>query len=187
MQLHPALVRFVDPRLKWIPHRRGRLALLAREILRPWLDRRRVKRIARGAHLEDDAVEMVLLCRIKQRDHLFLLIFNVECALARPNAVAHRRYPHRPHFSRGIGNLRFRRSQVHKSLLRGRVEHELLISERMETSGRRKVLRIASRKCSPEKRGDGRANYIISAKIAESMGSAWVGSLCSRPHRLASV
>ncbi len=66
-------MRLVDRELERIVKRLRRLAHVAREILRPRLELRRIERVGRRPNLQDDRVEIQLDRLVENRDQLMLL------------------------------------------------------------------------------------------------------------------
>src|SRR5687768_18557471 len=73
MQLQTACMRFAHGELERIVKRLGRTALLTREILRPWLERRLVERVASWTDMQNEGIETELARSIEQTDQLDLL------------------------------------------------------------------------------------------------------------------
>ena len=87
VQFQPALVRFLDGEGERVVKRLRRLAHLAGEALRPRLNRRGVKRVARRADLENDRVEMKLGRAVEQRNQFRLLLRDRQAGFGRPVLV----------------------------------------------------------------------------------------------------
>src|SRR5687767_6497359 len=73
MQLQTARMRFAHGKSERIVKRLGCTALLTREILRPWLERRLVERVASRTDMQNESIETELARSIEQTNQLDLL------------------------------------------------------------------------------------------------------------------
>src|SRR5688500_11530650 len=73
MQLETACMRLAHGKSERIVKRLGRTALLTREILGPWLERRLVERVASWTDMQNEGIETELARSIEQTDQLDLL------------------------------------------------------------------------------------------------------------------
>src|SRR5688500_1198374 len=73
MQLQAACMRFAHGKSERIVKRFGRTALLTREILGPWLQRRLVERVASRTDVQNERIETELARSIEQTNQLDLL------------------------------------------------------------------------------------------------------------------
>lgn len=93
MQFQAAGMSFAHGELQGIPRWMGGLALSACEKLRPRLVGRFIERVASGADLEEDRVEMESLGRIEQRSEFGLLLGGGKPGTAGPVDILDRGYP----------------------------------------------------------------------------------------------
>src|SRR5688500_5582151 len=73
MQLQAACMRFAHGKSERIPKRFGRTALLTREILGPWLERRLIERVASRTDMQNEGIETEVARSIELTDQLDLL------------------------------------------------------------------------------------------------------------------
>ena len=100
VEFEPAAVCLGDPELQRIVKRRRWPALFAGQIFRPRLQRRRVERVGRRPHLEDDRVELKCARAVEDREGLRALLLGGQAGFARPVDVGDRGDPRRAEFAR---------------------------------------------------------------------------------------
>src|ERR1035441_11041320 len=86
VQFQSAFMRLGDGEGERIVERRRRAALNAGEIFRPRLDAGLIKRIARGTHLKNDAVQLQRRRAVEDGDEFNLLLRGGEAGLRRPRS-----------------------------------------------------------------------------------------------------
>src|SRR5688500_13356069 len=84
MQLQTACMRFAHGKSEGIVERFGGTALITREILGPWLERRLVERVASRTDMQDEGIETELARSIEQTDKLDLLRIDRQARPRRP-------------------------------------------------------------------------------------------------------
>src|SRR5688572_25785030 len=84
MQLQTACMRFAHGKSERIVKRFGRTALLTREILGPWLERRLVERVASRTNMQNEGIEAELARSIQQTNQLDLLRIDRQARPRRP-------------------------------------------------------------------------------------------------------
>ena len=100
VQFQSARVRLDHRELQGIPERHRRHPLLAREILGPRLDLRRVQRVACRPHLQDHGVEPERSGAVQQRDELGFRERGRQPRPGRPVQIADARHPDAAKFAR---------------------------------------------------------------------------------------
>ncbi len=93
VQFHPLPMRLANGKRQRIPSWLGRLAHFAGQILGPRFEPRNIKRIARGPHLKDYAVEPQRRRASNERAQFPLLLGSSEVRMRGPIDVVHRGNP----------------------------------------------------------------------------------------------
>ncbi len=105
VQFQTALVRFRHGKFERIVKRFRRLAHGAGEIVRPRLEFRRIKSIARRTHLENHRVQVQLHRAIQQGEQFLLLLLHRQARFRWPVNISHRRNPRAAEFPLDAGRL----------------------------------------------------------------------------------